>query len=1022
MLKVSNDQLSKAWKPIKTWKPFYKGGKCSFSDDGQRIICEFEGNIKLVNSSDVSEAENFFEEDSLYEAVSCFAVHPNWQEIVIATVKFSLTHWIIEGRQQRKTIKAHRMPILCMDYDSSGTLVATGSADKSIRVWDVARGYCTHSFSEHSDILKTIVFYQPTGQKKQLYLVSTSEDNAIGLFDLYSSKNVAFHTEHVSVPTNIALAFDGTILASCGRDKILNFYDMKSHRHLLTSPVLEELEALVVLPPHVSKRLLDPAMKQSTIGKKEAEVLVTAGARGLLRFYRLSLQAKSVDSLEVDFLFAIPVSSLDFHRMHAISEDMANLLGVSSLRFLSSSEELVVTTNDYNICYYSISDLCSFLSSTPPPPCASAGSHSIHISSSLLSSTIPTYPRASPSRLLVGNHGDILDIVSLPSSSSIPEDRQFVLVTNSHQLRVMNGDFSCRVLEGHHDIILSVDVSPNGDYLVTSSKDRTCRVWSVSLGTCVAVGEGHTEAVGAVCMSHFPASYQSRKAFMISGASDKIIKRWPLPFHSFPTSAVASLQPSHSVRGHDKDINCVSVSPNDSIVASASQDKTIRLWNSEDLSAIATLRGHKRGVWKVLFSPQEKILFSCSGDRTVKLWSIDDYSVLKTLEGNTASVLNVRLTHLGQQCITASADGLLRLYSLRNQTCERVMEEHEDRVWAIETFYELKENRDATQPYNISNAEHYLISGGSDSRIVLWKDVTREEEELAIQEREQRLVQEQQLFNFLSRKNYLAALSLALQLKHAQKVLAILQAVLEDVSASAAIEDSVVSAEGEVVEGPAESEDILEFQQKGEKSVQVSEKFRRLFERQWSKALDPYLLQLTPDHRKQLVFFLKDWNTNSRHCYLSQILINSFLRLFPVADLLQLEEWKELLAGFHAYTDRHYQRMSRVLQASYYINYMIAAIQGFMPLEAMNRLTLPDYSRPPNCDEKVATTSQLLLKDGQDVEEEISYTVSTNAAALEEEQRSDEVEEVDIRRGKRSFSKKDESETRTKKKRKTPSQ
>ena len=68
---------------------------------------------------------------------------------------------------------------------------------------------------------------------------------------------------------------------------------MKSHRHLLTSPVLEELEALVVLPPHVSKRLLDAAMKQSTIGKKEAEVLVTAGARGLLRFYRLSLQVSS---------------------------------------------------------------------------------------------------------------------------------------------------------------------------------------------------------------------------------------------------------------------------------------------------------------------------------------------------------------------------------------------------------------------------------------------------------------------------------------------------------------------------------------------------------------------------------------------------------------------------------------------------------------------------------------------------------------------------------------------------------
>lgn len=54
-----------------------------------------------------------------------------------------------------------------------------------------------------------------------------------------------------------------------------------------------------------------------------------------------------------------------------------------------------------------------------------------------------------------------------------------------------------------------------------------------------------------------------------------------------------------SVRAHERDINCVAVSPNDAIVASASQDRTVKLWRSRDLELMGVLKGHKRGVWKV---------------------------------------------------------------------------------------------------------------------------------------------------------------------------------------------------------------------------------------------------------------------------------------------------------------------------------------------------------------------------------------------------------------------------------------
>lgn len=62
-----------------------------------------------------------------------------------------------------------------------------------------------------------------------------------------------------------------------------------------------------------------------------------------------------------------------------------------------------------------------------------------------------------------------------------------------------------------------------------------------------------------------------------------------------------------AVAAHEKDVNALSFSPNDGILATASQDNTIKLWQMPSLVLLATLRGHKRGVWDIAFSPSEKV-------------------------------------------------------------------------------------------------------------------------------------------------------------------------------------------------------------------------------------------------------------------------------------------------------------------------------------------------------------------------------------------------------------------------------
>jgi U3 small nucleolar RNA-associated protein 13 len=268
------------------------------------------------------------------------------------------------------------------------------------------------------------------------------------------------------------------------------------------------------------------------------------------------------------------------------------------------------------------------------------------------------------------------------------------------------------------------------------------RVWSAVNGKCYGVGVGHTDSVGAVVLSQNLTNYTSNQNYMVSGAADKVLKRWSVPVKKWTGNIGDNeygLVATHSVRAHEKDINSVAISPTDSIVASASHDKSIRIWRGTDLFAVATLRGHKRGVWCVKFSTVDKSLVSCSGDRTVKLWSLTDFSCTRSFEGHAAGVLAVAFVRHGQQIVSASADGLVKLWTIRTGECENTMDEHEDKIWTLA----------ATE-----GAGQVFFTGGSDSTVKMWKDTTQIAEETRLREKEKSLLKEQEMQNDIRNKRY----------------------------------------------------------------------------------------------------------------------------------------------------------------------------------------------------------------------------------------------------------------------------
>jgi WD40 repeat protein len=106
----------------------------------------------------------------------------------------------------------------------------------------------------------------------------------------------------------------------------------------------------------------------------------------------------------------------------------------------------------------------------------------------------------------------------------------------------------------------------------------------------------------------------------------------------------------------------VSFSPDGQTIASASDDRTVRLWQ-RDGTLIATLEGHADSVLSVNFSPDGQTIASASADDTVRLWQRDG-TPIATLEGHKSTVNDVNFSPDGQTIASASNDQTVRLWNL----------------------------------------------------------------------------------------------------------------------------------------------------------------------------------------------------------------------------------------------------------------------------------------------------------------------------------------------------------------------
>ncbi|HEX8107473.1 MAG TPA: WD40 repeat domain-containing protein [Kofleriaceae bacterium] len=224
-----------------------------------------------------------------------------------------------------------------------------------------------------------------------------------------------------------------------------------------------------------------------------------------------------------------------------------------------------------------------------------------------------------------------------------PDGRHVVSTSWDQTLKVweLASGRALTTLAGHTDVVTACTVTPDGQHVISASWDQTLKVWELATGRARATLEGFTTPTVEVDVVALKADAHP---CLIAGAGieAKAEHRIMTP-HLLAVGKGRQLEQvleEHtaggglSLEGHAGWVTACAVTPDGRHVVSASQDKTLKVWELASGRALATLEGHTGVVTACAVMPDGRHMVSVSWDQTLKVWAFDTYVCRLTHRGD----------------------------------------------------------------------------------------------------------------------------------------------------------------------------------------------------------------------------------------------------------------------------------------------------------------------------------------------------------------------------------------------------
>uniref|UniRef100_A0A671LN64 Notchless protein homolog 1 n=1 Tax=Sinocyclocheilus anshuiensis TaxID=1608454 RepID=A0A671LN64_9TELE len=243
-----------------------------------------------------------------------------------------------------------------------------------------------------------------------------------------------------------------------------------------------------------------------------------------------------------------------------------------------------------------------------------------------------------------------------------------------------------KILTGHTQSVTCVKWGGDG-LLYTSSQDRTVKVWRAKDGVQCRTLQGHAHWVNTLALSTdyvlrtgaFEPATATINPQDLTGSleeiKEKALKRYNSvrgegherlvsgsdDFTMFLWNPAEEKKPVARLTGHQALVNEVLFSPDTRLIASASFDKSIKIWDGKTGKYLTSLRSHVGPVYQVAWSADSRLLVSGSSDSTLKVWDIKKGKLNADLPGHADEIFAVDWSPDGQRVASGGKDKCLRM-------------------------------------------------------------------------------------------------------------------------------------------------------------------------------------------------------------------------------------------------------------------------------------------------------------------------------------------------------------------------
>ena len=565
-------------------------------------------------------------------------------------------------------LSGHNSRVNYVTHSPDGTMIATASADQTIKIWD-RKGALLRTIEGHKGEIYAVEF-SPDSKM----LASASHDKTV---KLWQTDGTLLQTlkGHESVVTAVDFSTDGTMLASVSNDKTVKLWQtdgtllktIEGHQAGVWGVAISPDNKFIATASDdktVKLWKIDGTFLRSLSGHQ-------AGVWGVA----ISPDSKIIASASADS--TIKLWSPEGKLLQTLVGHKAEIWRV---QFNAKGNRIASGSKDKTVKIWNLQgeELQTLTGHDAMVNSISFAPEAQAIASASDDQTVKLWKGNKTLVTTIAGHKSGVNAVNFS-----PNGKAIASASTDQTIKMweLEGGVSS-TMSRRNGTVFGIDFSPNGQLIAAANSDNTIDIWQND-GSWLKTIEGHNAEVNTV-------KFSPDRSFLASGSWDNTAKLWKLDGTSIAT-----------LRGHQGVVWSVAIGPDSQLIATASDDKTIKLWRRNG-SLILTINAHNAGVQAVAFSPDGNLIASGSDDKTVKLWKIDG-TLVATLNSHLGAVKAVDFSPDGNLIASGSDDKTIKLWKLDGSL--------------IST---LSGHWESVNTIDFSPDGNLIASGSEDNTVILW--------------------------------------------------------------------------------------------------------------------------------------------------------------------------------------------------------------------------------------------------------------------------------------------------------------